>query len=219
MKQTVVLLIVASAGFCFALPAWASIVNGDFELGNVGFTSDYKYFTPNPPPPPNEDLAQYTVWTNPREVHQSWVQMGDHTSGSGMMMIVNGSENPNMVVWSELVTLTAGVTYKFSAWGTGVYPAAPGNLNFELAGTQLGTLQLTSTVPDWKEFTATYTATVSGPAQLVAIRDLETAYSGNDFAMDDISLRAIPEAASIIIWSLLVGVGIVFGYWRKRKTV
>jgi hypothetical protein len=30
-------------------------------------------------------------------------------------------------------------------------------------------------------------------------------------------LSAIPEPTTIIIWSLFVGVGIVFGYWRKRK--
>ena len=196
----------------------ALINNGDFELGNTGFTSDYTYVTPT------VGLAQYYVSTNPQAVHPSWYSFGDHTTGTGMMLIVNGGDDAGLRVWIQEVTLTAGDTYEFSAWGTSVYPVAPGNLIFEIGGTSLGTLELTSTVPDWKEFSTTFTASTSGPSELVAIRDLETAYSGNDFALDDISLElvqqqspAIPEPATIVIWSLL-GLTFAGAYrWRRRN--
>lgn len=34
---------------------------------------------------------------------------------------------------------------------------------------------------------------------------------------DDLSLQAIPEPASLIIWSLLAAVGITVGCWRRRR--
>ena len=105
----------------------ASIVNGDFELGNTGFTSQYVYNVPT------TGLGQYAVAANPNSVHPSWYSFGDHTSGSGvLMMIVNGASDADLVVWSQNVTLTAGTIYEFRAWGTGVYPAAPGNLSFKI---------------------------------------------------------------------------------------
>lgn len=187
------------------------IVNGDFHGGNTGFSSDYIY-TP-PPTPENMVEGRYTVSTDPTDVHSKWDSIGDHTTGTGMMLIANGATNSTTVVWREDVTLTAGVTYDLSAWATSVYSTLPANLIFEIDGTSLGTLQLTDTVPDWQQFKAGFTASTNGPAQL-AIRDLVTIQVGNDFALDDISLTIIPEpTTSLLLWSLL-GVLVLFR-WRR----
>lgn len=226
MSRITVVLACIGLAIVVAFPAQGSIlVNGDFESGNMGFQSDYAYHAGVAPP--NLDLAQYTVNSNPHNVHQAWVSFGDHTTGHGQMLLVNGAMDATKVVWSEAVTLIAGATYRFSAWATGVYYAAPGDLNFSVNGTQLGTLSLSSTVPDWKQFTSTFVATASA-VKVAAVRDLQTAYNGNDFAMDDISLVmisdpssvVIPEPATVVIWSLLGCCVAGFAAWRRigRRT-
>jgi len=190
------------------------IANGDFEAGNTGFATQYTYF------PPVWSLwmgGSYTVCKNPAEVG-GFDSLGDHTSGTGEMMVVNGGD-PNLVVWSQNVTLAPGSTYKFSAWSTEVYDVGFAHLTFQIGGNALGDLQLTS-LPEWQEFSASFVA-VSGSAELV-IRDISGEFGGNDFALDDISLvpvspAPIPEPATLIIWSLVGGLGVAHSLcFRKR---
>ena len=121
------------------------LVNGDFEDGNTGFSSDYRYC--DPPGAGTVYEAEYTVWTDPNEVHSKWTSFGDHTTGNGNMLLVNGSRDADDVVWRQKFTFSEGITYAFSAWATGVYPSTPAVLDFEVAGMPLGTLELTETVP------------------------------------------------------------------------
>lgn len=84
------------------------VTNGDFESGNVGFSTDYTYVaatgwsTLQPP-------FVYAIGTNPYDYHSAWGPgFGDHTSGSGKMMIVNGTTStdiPQKLVWGQEVTL------------------------------------------------------------------------------------------------------------------
>jgi len=178
-----------------------AIVNGDFSAGNTGFSSDYIHV--QPPVAENMVEARYTVWTDPNDVHSKWVSMGDHTTGTGKMLIANGAGSANTLIWSQDVMLSTGTTYQFSAWATGVYSSMPAHLSFDIGETSLGTLPLTETVPDWIPFTREFTVLTGGPAQL-AIRDLETISIGNDFALDDISLTIIPEPTIFhLVWSML----------------
>ena len=179
----------------------SAILNGNFDAGNTGFSSDYTYV--QPPVSENMGEAKYTVWTDPNDVHSKWASMGDHTTGAGKMLIANGASNANTVLWSQDVILTPGATYSFLAWATGVYSAIPARLIFEIGDNPLGTLELTGTVPDWQQFTAEFTAITGGPIQL-SVRDLETYAIGNDFALDDISLTIVPEPTTfLLLWSML----------------
>ena len=97
------------------------IANGDFEAGNIGFTTDYTFLDPSntggwtlgPP-------YMYTVGTNPGLYHSAWMPgFGDHTTGTGNMMIVNGSSDgpPPEVVWAQNVTpLECVPTYPVSQY-------------------------------------------------------------------------------------------------------
>lgn len=204
-------LLLASASLLSPSPSVADwIVNGDFEDGNTGFSSDYAYVVP----PGSENIleGQYTVWTNPKEVHSKWTSMGDHTTGHGKMLLANGAGDSAAAVWRQEFPFSEGITYEFSAWATGVYPAVPATLAFEVAGMPLGTLQLTQAVPGWRRFSATFTAVTSGPGDFV-IRDLSTAAVGNDFALDDISLVIIPEPTTAFLL-LLLGASVSLR-WRR----
>ena len=93
------------------------VSNGDFEAGNTGFSSDYTYVATTGPTalqPP----SVYAVGTNPSLYHSSWSSFGDHTSGTGKMMIVNGTTStsePKALVWGQNgITLPAVPSDAFS---------------------------------------------------------------------------------------------------------
>jgi hypothetical protein len=95
------------------------IVNGDFELGNQDFFTEYTYLDPSiqgvwtlgPE-------YMYTVSTDPSLYHSQWPSFGDHTSGSGKMMIVNGTYGmPVKTVWEQTVNgLECTPTYPESSY-------------------------------------------------------------------------------------------------------
>ncbi len=208
------------------------VVNGNFELGNIDFSSAYTYAgTAGTPAPfdqnPNTlwDEGTYSVGTNPNAFHSSWASFGDHTTGTGNMLLVNGAETP-VNIWTGSLTqnLVIGQTYSFSAWLANLYPppvspgttpTAPAELQFSVDGNMLGSSVATATgVGNWTQFTASFVATDTAPA--ISVFDWETAANGNDFALDDISIVATPEPTS---WALgLVALALI-GVLRRRAVV
>jgi hypothetical protein len=166
--------------------AQALLVNGDFELGNTGFSSSYTFSPGNLFPEGTYDVA-----TNPQADNSNFSPCGDHTTGTGNMMIVNGAVQPNMIVWSETVTVLPNRTYNFSGWATSVFPTSPAHLQFlvNINNVPIGELQLSSTTCQWQPFTASWFSGTSTTATL-SIVDLNTDAFGNDFALDDLSFVA-----------------------------
>src|SRR5579862_5134167 len=70
------------------------VTNGDFEASDTGFTSGYTVSPGDLTPP-----SVYDVISNPNADHPSFASFGDHTSGSGLMMVINGAEVPGVNVW------------------------------------------------------------------------------------------------------------------------
>lgn len=174
------------------------IQNGNFESGNTGFTSNYTYVS-NATQNGLFPEERYTVSNSPNYMHSNFWG-ADHTSGTGMMMIVNGSgSNPPINVWQQTVAVTPNTDYYFSAWAISMNSAAPfANLQFKVNGTQVGTT--TGALPprannnnppfDWVRFYGTWNSG-SATSAVVSIIDLEQAAGGNDFAIDDISFGTI----------------------------
>jgi hypothetical protein len=212
--------------------AWAQnlVINGNFEAGNTAFTSDYIYAgvagTPSPTSGnPNTlwDEGTYSVGTDPFSFHSSWASFGDHTTGTGNMLLVNGAANP-VTVWQGTLSspLVAGQTYEFSAWvanlypppvGVGTTPTEPAQLQFSVGGNTIGSIYTAPGVGVWSEFTATFVAGV----EPIAVLDLQTAPNGNDFTLDDISITTIaaPEPATLALAGLS-GLSLLL-FRRQRK--
>ncbi len=168
------------------------VANGDFSQGDIGFTSSYRDVTTTIP---NGNLlhpeAAYAVGTNPRNYHDAFYSYGDHTSGSGNMLIVNGASTTDVTVWAENITVTPNTDYVFSVWVRSATQSAPAILQFSIDSAPLGgTITPTSTASTsaWQYFTTTWN---SGPNPRnnpipIALVNQNTAASGNDFAVDDI---------------------------------
>lgn len=215
---TLLLVGTASAGL---------ITNGDFNAGNSGFDSDYLYFE-KPGTPASSygipdkaslyDEGTYGVGTNPADYHVSWASFGDHTTGSGNMLIVNGAPVAGVKVWGTDVTVVANTTYYFSAYMTSVYPppvgsnpSAPAQLVFSIAGNEIGSVDLQNgKVGIWQQYWTAWTAPISGTVSIALKNSVLTA-GGNDFAIDDIQMdtnNPVPEAGSTLLL-LSFGIGAV----------
>lgn len=167
------------------------IANGDFEAGNTDFATEYNYLVP---PTYLHPDGQYTVYTNPNLVHGGFTSYGDHTSGAGNMLIVNADADgyfmPDVsIVWQQTVDVIPNTDYVFTYWLSSCHPAAPANMKCSINGSVIGTQLAPSTAGIWTEVSHSWNS-ASNTSVTITLEDLTRAYSGDDFAIDDISLCA-----------------------------
>ena len=167
------------------------IVNGDFSSGYEGFTTDYLYIAET------GDHALYeegkcAVGTSPHDYHQGFIEHGDHTTGTGNMLIANGSPSNLDYVWIQNISVERGKTYEFSAWFLKVnikFDTFKEDIEFSVNGTPImGSYDKTEN--DWERYYGRYTAIESGEVE-IKIRSVSEVRQGNDYAIDDISFSAM----------------------------
>jgi len=159
------------------------IVNGDFSNGNTGFTSQLIH-SPITLLPPNT----YAISTNPASIHPDFKPCADHTSGTGRMLASNGNITPNRNVWCQTVTVDPGGEYELSFWASALTENELPQLVFRIDGVELGQpLVPGPETCEWINRTIAWTAGMQTSVE-VCIRNLNGSNSGNDFALDDISM-------------------------------
>lgn len=196
---------ILSALACGAVAHANLIPNGDFEGGVSNFVSDYTLTGDLHP------AATYNVGTDAHLFHEAWTSFGDHTSGAGKMMIMNGGGDSSARVWQgDSINLAAG-TYTFSFYGASTYPDNPANLTVSLNNSVLGSTGVFSANPGtWNLYSFTFST--AGGASTFVLRDSITAAGGNDFVIDDINLQAVPEPTTVAA----LGLG-ALGLLKRRK--
>lgn len=168
------------------------LINGSFELGNTGFSSDYTY-SHNHAGMLSE--GDYDIVSNPYLTHSLATSFGDHTSGTGLMFVVNGGNNPAQIIWSETVNVATNTTYALSGWSAswsgGGFEATPGTLVFYVNGIQQGNpVEVPQANATWQSFTTLWNSQ-SATQAVVEIHDLLTSEYGNDFTLDDLSFAEL----------------------------
>lgn len=109
------LLVKAAYGQVCPVAAGTELVtNGNFESGLTGFASDYPIATGSPP---SFGTGGAGIWTNPNDINAGFfADMGDHTSGTGNMFVVDVDGVLGKDVYRTDVTVAANTTYFFSVW-------------------------------------------------------------------------------------------------------
>ena len=166
------------------------VVNGDFSAGNSGFTTEYLQTANNNP---GGIQTTYNIVTNPSTWFSPFSPCGDHTTGSGNMMAFDGATNPsaNVKVWctASPVTVLPNQSYTFSYYVASIASGSPARLEPTINGVSLGapiTAPFTTCV--WTLNTFTWNSG-SNTTATICIYDREILAGGNDFAIDDISLK------------------------------
>jgi gliding motility-associated-like protein len=164
------------------------ITNGDFSMGDTGFTSDYIYGTGGGVGLLSNE-GQYAIANNAGDTHNQFANCSDHTGG-GNMMVVNASGDASNL-WCQNITVEVGTNYSFSAWVTSVTSQNPAQLQFSVNGAPLGTpFNASSSTCNWQGFSAEWTSGATTSAEICIVNTNFTP-AGNDFALDDISFRKI----------------------------
>ena len=167
--------------------------NGNFSSGNTGFSSGYVYT-----PPPNGGEAEYWVATGSQT--STWnagmFSNGDHTSGTGNYMLVNGAGTAGANVWCQTVAVTANTDYNFSSWVSSLNNSSPAILQFYINGTPLGTaFNAPATWGTWQQFNASWNSAAATTANICIVNQ-NTSLGGNDFGLDDISFQQCVKQCS-----------------------
>ena len=166
------------------------VVDGDFSINTGGFTTDLI-----PGPGGSFGLLSnegtYAVVSNGTLAHNNFAPCNDHTTGTGNMLVVNGSATPGANIWCQTVNVQPNTFYAFSAWVVTMVSEAPAEMRFAINGTDLGApLLAAQTTCEWDQFYALWNSGSSTTAT-ICINNQNLATSGNDFALDDISFSAL----------------------------
>jgi hypothetical protein len=190
--------------------------NGTFEGGNSGFSSGYAHTPGN-----YWGEGTYGLDDNPHDGHAYFSAFGDHTTGDGLMMVVNGSGVADVLVWGEGgVPIIQNSDYTFSFWMASAHPDSPAQVRARINGEWLAPTAFgTSTTGQWAQFSYVWNSGAATSADLQLVNQ-NLAYQGNDFVLDDLSFKgagAVPEPAT---WALMIGgFGMAGANLRRRRSV
>ena len=170
------------------------LTNGDFEGSTTIAGSSYtKYVGPG-----DMSEGKYAVVASGSVVHSGFSNGGDHTSGSGNQMVINAANVPNVVVWSETVSITANTDYQFTYWVRSVHITAPSQLQLYINGAAAAPVfTAVADLVTWSQFTYNWNSGAATTA-VVSLVNQNTAASGNDFAIDDINFQKVLTSSSSV---------------------
>jgi gliding motility-associated-like protein len=165
------------------------VVNGDFSAGNTGFTSEYIYRTSSD----GVDHGVYGINTNAKTWFTSFEACVDHTTGTGNFMIADGSTviGGNVRLWRQNVAVTPGEDYIFSFFAESTNSGGQGPAVFKVTinGVSIGTSTLPQSTCNWIQISFPWNSGINTTAD-ISIYDTNDATYGNDFGIDDISLKS-----------------------------
>lgn len=166
------------------------VTNGDFSSGNTGFISSYIYSNNLNPE------GNYYITTLPVNVHSNFNSVGDHTTGTGNQMVVNGATVVDVNIWSPStpITVVPYTNYQFSYWIQTVVngtDANPANLELSVNGVVITPVFAANAQSGiWTKFIYNWYSGTSSSANL-SLTNQQTGAGGNDFALDDIRFEQV----------------------------
>jgi gliding motility-associated-like protein len=200
--------------YYLTIKAWEAqnlVVNGDFSGGTTGFTSDYVYATGGTYGPLSTE-GEYIAVTDPSLAHIDFTPFGDHTTGTGQMLVINGASVANQDIWCQTISVTPNTEYDFSTWGATAFATSPAILQFSINGVLLGApFNLPAVEGVWAPFNATWNSG-SATTATICIVNQNTSIFGNDFALDDIHFHTMCTASDSVYINLASSMNAAFSH-------
>ncbi|MFA7082816.1 MAG: gliding motility-associated C-terminal domain-containing protein, partial [Bacteroidales bacterium] len=171
------------------------VFNGDFELGNTGFTTELLI-----PSQLYSPFGTYIIADNARDLYPGLCHC---THNGGLFMVADGSTSPTIIFQSQ-VNVEPNTDYEFSAEFTNVNydPQFEDSwrsiFEFSVNGSSLGS-PITVGTPccSWTKFHKFWNSGNNTTATIKVV-NLNTSSAGNDFAFDNVAFRKICKAYDTI---------------------
>jgi len=179
------------------------VVNGGFESGNTGFTTQYSLgvggsfgLLSN--------AGTYAISSSPNLAHNNFMACQDVTLAPGsQMMVVNGAASPGLSVWCQTINVTQNTVYQFSAWASNALnDANVAQLQFNINGVSIGPTFTTSPQGcNWQQYFQIWNSGSNTTADICVV-NLNTLPSGNDFMLDEITFSPVCVDSDSLIVSI-----------------
>lgn len=176
------------------------IYNGDFSMGNTGFDSQHVFY------PTNFENASgaYGVVSDASLWGTGFPSCGDHTTGTGNMLVVNGTDHLSAgggtSFWEQAVTVIGTTNYTFSFWVKSLSGNFPASLHVIINGSVYNVYPYmapsTNNCSHWVQYSVNYFSGWMSNVADIHITDANISFIGNDFAIDDISFSTTNSCLS-----------------------
>jgi len=158
-----------------------SVVNGDFSSGNTGFTSEYN-FNPNT----NVDGLGQGSYNIDSQTPNLW---SNCPPIDGLMMVVNAATVTNVEVYCTLVPVCPNTDYQLSTDVMNINNPPP-ILQFSANGSAIGSPITGGSTCIPEQFFAIWNSGSATSLEMCVVNQ-STAASGNDFALDNVSIEEV----------------------------
>lgn len=175
------------------------VENPDFQDGNNGFSSGYMYF-------PGGSSAQgtYSIVSSAEMHNPSFAACTDAITPGESIMAVDGGSSESTAVWCQTFAISANASYAFGFELASLSEGNPARLRVRINGDDAGGVLIGDPQACiWKQ-SLTYWNSTGTPTAEVCIYNLNTASSGNDFALDNLLFR---ELGPVTLDSFYVSLG------------
>lgn len=167
------------------------VVNGNFDAGTFGFTSEYLYQSDK-----ICNAGEYTVTNDIWSVRingdarcKPFARCGDHTTGTGKMLVADGSRQ--QAIWKQrIVNIDKEGEYKFEFYATYVSDSGDRGPRFQVLinGRELGVVDVAPDPCRWQKFVVMWESGTATTADISIVTPKNEVY-WNDFALDDVSFK------------------------------
>jgi len=174
------------------------VFNGDFNFGNEGFTTDYKYVRnyhwTNPQP---MHWGTYNILHNANHMHERFAECLTPKGFHNPMYAADGHYD-QVNIWQQNVNVQPNTFYYYEAYfsSTCCWDGVMTEFGFFANGKELDIIASDDTC-DWQHFKFLWNSENNKIANL-EIQNVETEGNGNDFLLDDISLKECVKPQDLI---------------------
>jgi len=176
---------VASSKDCIPNKPLELIFNGDFEQGDTGFSSQLRFS-----PLSLKPEGTYAIAKNPKSMYTVFDSCYDHTSTTGMMMIINGAQGLDTLVWGQKVlNIKKNTDYEFIFFYASALTKRPAIIQVIINNDTIPQIAyFPAESCNWLLYKIQWNSGINDTA-LIRLYDLNKEKAGNDYMIDDISFK------------------------------
>jgi gliding motility-associated-like protein len=175
------------------------VENPNFEDGNVGFSSGYRYSAGG-----SSAQGTYSIVTSGSDHNPNFSPCTDAAVPGNAIMALDGSNSADDAVWCQTIDVNPNASYGFGFDLASLSNGNPSTLRIQINGQDVGGRPIADVQACfWKRALIYWNGTGATSAE-ICIYDLNTSATGNDLAIDDLSFV---ELGPITLDSFYVALG------------